>query len=209
MFCGRSGVHRLANYLVLWRGCWRGCWCGSLPDYSPEHFRPPRGDWATCCGFGVKARAGKKKSVRHGGRGFFSTHSRFPARIPPQSPVTFPNYRALLSGLISEMQHRLAWIENLSSYRRARTGQVDMFKRIKNASISRASALPVRYAAQYKRIGKVRNGNGALRQSCASRGRLVRHRTAPVWLGSDTTPERAISPFAHANLVTIPQRCGS
>jgi hypothetical protein len=48
-----------------------------------------------CCGFGVEARASAKKSVRHGGRGFFVACNRCAARIPLQSPVTFPNHRAL------------------------------------------------------------------------------------------------------------------
>ena len=55
----------------------------------------PLGDWAMCCGFGVKARAGREKLVRHGGREFFVKRGRLAARIPPQSPVTLPNHRAL------------------------------------------------------------------------------------------------------------------
>ena len=31
----------------------------------------------------------------------------------------------------------------------------------------------------------------------------------PVWGGADATPDRAIGPFADANLVSIPWRCGS
>ena len=58
-------------------------------------FRPPRGDRAMCCGFGVKSHAGAKKFVRRGGREFFVAGNRCTARLSPQSPVTFPNHRAL------------------------------------------------------------------------------------------------------------------
>ena len=57
--------------------------------------QPPRGDWAMCCGFGVEAHASAKKLVRRGGREFFVACNRYTARIPLQSPVTFPNHRAL------------------------------------------------------------------------------------------------------------------
>ena len=52
------------------------------------------GDSAMCCGFEVEARARAKKLVRHGGREFFVTRSRFAARIPPQSPVPSHCHRA-------------------------------------------------------------------------------------------------------------------
>ena len=59
-------------------------------------------DSAICCGFGVKARAGRKKLVRRGGREFFMARKRFAARIPSQSPVTLRHHRAgLVVGQIS------------------------------------------------------------------------------------------------------------
>ena len=67
----------------------------------------PRGDWAMCCGFGVKTHARAKKLVRRGGREFFVARNRCTARLSPQSPVTFPNPRALLSGC--RMGRRVSW----------------------------------------------------------------------------------------------------
>ena len=52
-----------------------------------------------CCGFGVKARAGREKLVRLGGREFFVKRGRLAARIPPQSSVTLPNHCALCFSL--------------------------------------------------------------------------------------------------------------
>ena len=72
-----------------------------------------------------------------------------------------------------------------------------------------AQGAAVRSAGQHKRIGEVRTGHSALGQSCALRGRLGLRRTMPVWIGSDTAPERSSGQFADANLVSIPQRCGS
>ena len=49
----------------------------------------------------------------------------------------------------------------------------------------------------------------ALEQPCPLRRRLGRHRRVTVWGSADATPDRAISQFADANLVSIPWRCGS
>ena len=71
------------------------CWDRCCLRCELRGFRPPHGDWAMCCGFGVEARAGTKKSVRRGGREFFGARKRCTARIALQSPVTLPNHRAL------------------------------------------------------------------------------------------------------------------
>ena len=57
--------------------------------------------------------------------------------------------------------------------------------------------------------GKFAPNKRALRQPYTLRGRLGLRRMAPVWGGADATPDRAIGPFADANLVSIPGRCGS
>ena len=49
----------------------------------------------------------------------------------------------------------------------------------------------------------------ALEQPCTLRGRLGLRRMVPVWGGADATLDRAIGPFADANWVSIPGRCGS
>ena len=57
--------------------------------------------------------------------------------------------------------------------------------------------------------GKFAPNKRALRQSCTLRGRLGLRRMAPVCGGADATPNRAIGPFADANLASLPWRCGS
>ena len=49
----------------------------------------------------------------------------------------------------------------------------------------------------------------ALEQPCTLRGRLGLRRRVVVWSGTDATPDRAIGPFADANLVSIAWRSGS
>ena len=62
-----------------------------------------------------------------------------------------------------------------------------------------------------KESGKPALGTGhiALRQPCTLRGRLGLRRRVTVWGGADATPDRAIGPFADANLVSILWRSGS
>ena len=50
------------------------------------------------CGFGVEVPRGNEKFVRHGGRGIFCRRvvKPLPRRVPPQSPVAWPDHRATL-----------------------------------------------------------------------------------------------------------------
>ena len=57
--------------------------------------------------------------------------------------------------------------------------------------------------------GKFTPNKRALEQPCTLRGRLGLRRRVPVWRGADAAPDHAIGPFADANLVSIPGRCGS
>ena len=68
--------------------CWFAKWV------CPFHPRAAAGQCA--CGFGMKARAGRKNWCDFRRAIFLGRSTIRPTRISPQSPITLPNHRALL-----------------------------------------------------------------------------------------------------------------